>query len=179
MNESGLDARREFARAHNYYDFARAALGTLALLVAFGGGGEGPLGHLAGTQARDPLLVQAAILGVAVLVQTISWPRGRMTLAAPVFFLAGATIAFHLPVAGVCAFAMAWIMSPVVPNAQGFLVVQTVVLCVLGAVLHGLNLATMISVGLCFLPVFLSLLARRPLLVLSRHALNGRSGVQA
>lgn len=173
-----LILKREFTKARNYFDLLRAALAGLGL--AGGYGFDGAIRVKAG--AENPTLVvalQVTILAIGLLTQLLRWERGRLALAAPVFYVAGVTIGFCSPIAGICAFAIAWALTTVIANAQGFLTVEAIVLAGVGYVTDGLTLQLLAAVGLCFLPVVLSLLAKRPLTVFARRASSSASSAHA
>lgn len=174
LNGSTLAVKREFAKARNYFDFFRAAISSAAIVGAFGFDPVIDVAPGAAHGARNLLLVQLAVLFGGVLLQTVRWERGRIGLAAPVFYLAGMTIALQTPIPGVCAFALAWMLTPIVPNAQGFLTLASMAFVGVAIPLGGITLFTIVGAALLFLPVLLSLLARRPLVVFSRRA--GTSG---
>jgi hypothetical protein len=159
----------EFTKFRNYLDWFRTAVGT-ALLV-----GTSSLPPILGSaralrwSEREVLGLRAAILAGGLLIQVVRWERHRFALAAPTFYLGGVLCGLPMPVAGLCAFAVAWALVPVVPHSQGFLTVLAVVYAAVGLFLVGLNPLVVLGAALCFLPVLLSLLCRRPLMVFSRR----------
>ena len=173
-----LTFRREFANARNFFDLFRGFVGAVAL---FGGLGmdaalaAGPDATRA--DAHRVLGIRVAILFVGLLLQTLRYERKRLSLAAPVFYIAGITAVVATPLAGLSAFAIAWAVSPIAPNVQGFLCVEAFVLGLLGVWLNGIGLSTILGCVLCFTPVLLSLLTRRPLIVFSRRNASRRSDV--
>ncbi|HVU33263.1 MAG TPA: hypothetical protein VHE61_07500 [Opitutaceae bacterium] len=166
---SSLSFGREFRRSRNYYDLLRSAAGTLVLL---GGWGMQGAVRVASAAARPSqvLAVEAGVLMIGVLLQTVRFERHRFSLAAPVFYLGGVGMITTTPWAGVCAFVIAWALSPIVPNAQGFLSILALGDGAFGVLFRGLGMWPLLAVTLCFLPVLLSLLARRPLMVFSHRA---------
>lgn len=166
-----LAFRRELTNARNYFDLVRGFVGALALL-----GGLGVEPALAAgvgaphSVAMQVLELRVAVLFIGLLVQTVRYERSRFSLAAPVFYVAGVTTILSGPTAGLSAFAIAWAVSGIVPNAQGFLSVQAFVLGLFGVWLNGIVIPTILGVVFCFTPVLLSMLLRRPLVVFSRRS---------
>jgi hypothetical protein len=167
-----LSAGHEFVKPRNYIDLARGAAGTLALA---GGYGIAPAFQVPDGGGISPLLVLLAVIVVAVAAQTIRRERRGLSLNAPVFFVAGVMLALPPALPGLCAFALAWALVPIMPNTQGFMSVQTVVFVALAIFLAGLAPLTIAAAVGCFLPVFLSLTLRRPLMILSPRARSSRS----
>lgn len=169
LDGSSVSARREFAKPRNYYDLFRAAAGTLALVGGFGVDAalrNDP--HAAHSHATQILGLQAAILLVAVLLQTVRFER-RLSLSAPLFFVSGVLIMTCLPWAAVCGFVIAWLLTPIAPNVGGFLMIQAIVILPLQYALAGVVPIALFAVALSLLPVLLSLLTRRPLTVFTRR----------
>lgn len=170
-----LHFRREFAHGRNYIDFGRAAAG--ALLID-GGLGVEPCMRLAADAAPDAatqlLALQVAIFAIGVLIQTVRVERGRLSFYPPIFYLAGLTVGLCDLRSAAFAFALIWAVNVVLGNAQAFLTVYALLILVFGFFFaqHG-RAAVVIAGGLCFTPVILSLLSRRPLAVMSRKAVHG------
>lgn len=178
LNTESLSFGREFTKARNYYDFMRAFAGALVLV-----GGSGPLASLqpalgASTDVTTMVLVvQAAVLLIGVLAQTLRYERGRWSLTAPVFYLAGLLLILCTPWPGLCGFVMAWLLCGVVPNAQGFLSIQAIVSAIVAFALYGLNMLAVLGFVLSVLPILLGLMMNRPLIVFSRRSMNADRGV--
>ena len=170
-----LTFRLEFAKPRNYLDFFRAAAGTMALVGSNGiTPAVGVLPDAAGAQ-HQVLLVHIVILLIGVLAQTLRREHRRLSLAAPIFYVAGLTLGLAVPIAALSAFMVAWALVPVVPYTQGFLIVQAIVFGAIGTFLGGVNLLTLAGVAVGLVPVLLSLLSRRPLLIYSRRPAGVRS----
>lgn len=165
---TSLGFRREFSKARNYVDLARGWLGGLAIL---GGNGFDAAVRLASSappaMAHRVLAAQSAVLLLAVLIQTVRFERRRLSLSAPVFFIAGVSFATLTPFAGLCGFVIAWALNPVAPSAQAFLVVEAIIAAAAAYVLNGFTLLVPVGFALTFCPVLLSLLTRRSLVVFS------------
>ncbi len=175
-----LAFRREGLKPRNYFDLLRAASGTWTLVGGYGIEAALRAAPLAAPATVSRVqLIQAVILLIAVVLQTARWERGRLALTAPVFYLAGVTILLCTPLAGMCGFVIAWVLSPVFPNAQAFLSVQAFVAGLLAILLNGLVPFALLGFGLCVLPIVLSLLTRRPLVVFARRGAASTRDVNA
>lgn len=169
---------REFRRFRNYIDLFRAGAGAVLL--------TGELGVVACLAAepdaprmlvRGVIVLRAVILLAAVLIQTVRWEHGRLTFYPPVFFLSGISLALCGPWAALFAFILIWAISPAFPNAQLFLTVYAVLLFVFGHAQGGLrDFSSDYAAFLAFAPVLLSLLAKKPLIVLARKGTHGAHG---
>jgi hypothetical protein len=160
----------EFMKVRNYVDLLRAGVATIALV---GSNGVPAAVTLAPGETQGATLVlgiRAAILLIAVLIQTVRWNHGRLALAAPVFFIGGLAAGVQEPLAGLGAFAIAWALVPVFPFAPSFLAVLGAVFAALNTFLVGVNLLVLATTAIFLVPVLVSLLARKPLLVYSRRS---------
>jgi hypothetical protein len=167
--------RAEFSKLRNYLDLLRSAVGS----SAFAGG----FGFEACIQAPDtgsrtaPYLViglRAAVLLVGVLVQTTRIERKRVTFFPPIFYLAGLSLGLCDPRAAGFAFIFMWALNPMFGNAQGLLTGYALSLAGFGFLFRAPAYWTSgYAAALVFLPVLLSLLAQRPLIVLSRKPARG------
>lgn len=173
---SSLSFRREFRKLRNYLDWLRAAAASVALAGGFGVPAAVMATEIA-PRKMQVLALQVGAAAIGLLIQVIRLERRRISLAAPAFYLAGVVTGFCGPWAGICSFAVAWAASPIVPNAQGFLTIQAVAAVAFGYVFHGVDLLLLSGGALCFAPVLLSLLARRPLIVFSRRSSGETRGV--
>lgn len=173
---TSLSFRREFAKVRNYCDLLRAAAGSVALI---GGFGIDPALRLQGGTAGRATLVELCILAIGVVVQTVRYQRGRVTLTAPVFYVTGLAVALCTPWAALSGFVLAWALSPVVPGVSAFLAVQAVITAACGVLLEGLTAYSVAGPLLCILPVLLSLLTRQRLLVLSRRSVDSTRSAAA
>lgn len=177
---TSLEFRREFIKARNYFDLGRAVIGGFVLV-----GGDfvepalRPVLSPPSGAGIQMLAIQAVILFVGALAQTVRYEQERLSLTAPVFYLAGLSMALCSPWAGLSGFAIAWVMTAAVPSAQSFLTVQALVIAVTVFVLDNLALLPLLGAGLCFFPVLLSLLTRRPLVVFSRRSMSSTRDVNA
>lgn len=166
---------REFAKARNYLDLLRGAAGAVAIVGGFAIQGAIRASEAAGRHdARSAVAAQIGILLVAVIIQMTRFERGRLSFYAPVFFLAGLSVALCGPWAALFAFILVWAMNPLFGNGEAFLIFYAAVLVAYGLFLHEAQRLFPITAGLlCFLPALMSLLLRRPLVVFTRKAPSG------
>lgn len=166
---------QEFKKPRNYLDLLRGAAGAVAILGGFAINGAIRVVEAAGRQdARNVLLMQLGIFLVAVVVQMTRFERQRLSFYAPVFFLAGLSVALCGPWAALFAFILVWAMNPLFGNGEAFLIVYAAVLVAYGLFMHEAQRLFPITAGLlCFLPALMSLLLRRPLVVFTRKAPSG------
>lgn len=166
-----LSLRRELFRGRNHLDFLRAFVGTAVLLR--GWGMEAAVRAESGSPGAGEraFLVHAAMLMIAVVIQTCRVERGRLTMSAPVFFFGGISVALCDPRAGLFAFVAIWAVNPMLPNGQAFLAMYAVFVGAFAMLFRSESmLVTILAVALPLMPVVVSLLLRRPLVVFSRKA---------
>lgn len=173
-----VSGRREFRRLRNYIDLLRAGGGGALLMGEFGLvaaiAAESGASSLA---ARAVVGVRALIFVIGLLVQTLRWEHGRVTFYPPVFYIAGVSVALCSPWAALFAFILIWTVSGSLPNAQGFLALYAGLILLFGHLLLGLrDLSTDFAALLCFLPVLLSWMSNKPLVVLTRKGTHGAAG---
>lgn len=168
---------REFAKPRNYLDLLRGAAGAVAIVGGFAIEGAIRAGAVAGRgDSRNVLAAHLGILLVSVLIQTTRFERGRVSFYAPVFFLAGLSVALCGPWAALFAFILVWAMNPMFGNGEAFLIFYAAVLVAYGVFLHEAQRVYPVAAGVfCFLPALLSMLLRRPLVVFTRKAPSGAS----
>jgi hypothetical protein len=168
----------EIRKLRNFIDLFRAMLGAVcivgglriesALLLSDGA---------PGSQVKALIAVKGLILLVGLLVQTIRYERSRLTFYPPIFYLAGLSVPLCEPAAAGFAFVAVWALNPAFGSAQAFLTVYAALMVAFGQYFAGLGDKTAIFAGLlCFLPVLLSLLANRPLIIMARKAQHHRTG---
>ena len=150
----------EFKKFRNYLDLARAAGGSVAIW-----GGFGYSAAVAGGGFKG-LLVKAVIMLVGVAIQATRLSGGRFPFFPPIFYLAGILLGICGWEVAVFAFILTWAMHSMVGNASWFLTLNAAIVYGFGAFFHGMfSLTVILAAGLVFLPVLLSLLANRPLLI--------------
>jgi len=160
----------EFYKFRNYVDLLRAGAGSLAL---FGGLGiTSCLGVAEGAPRNIGYAViglSALILLIGLLVQTVCFENNHLTFYPPIFYLAGLTVGLSGYRAAVFAFALIWAINGAFGSALGFLSIYAVLVVGFGFAFNGgFSLLSPLAGFLCFLPGLLSMLANRPLVVLSR-----------
>lgn len=168
--DSSVSFRTEFSKLRNYIDLFRAALGSVALL----GGVEGiaPAVQAAGGAPMATVrLVQYGpllILVIAVLIQSFRFEQ-RRGMFAPIFFLSGLSFGLcGVPVAGF-ALILIWSINLVLPNPATFLATYALLLVAFTTLFLGTkDKVPFAPAFLCFLPVLLSLLLGRPLVLFSK-----------
>lgn len=166
---------REFAKPRNYLDLLRAAAGAVAILGGFSIQGAIHLGEAATrNDARTVLAAQLGVLLVSIVIQMTRYERRHLSFYAPIFFLAGLSVALCGPWAALFAFILVWAVTPMFGSGEAFLIFYAAVLVAYGLFLHEAQRLYPLSAGLfCFLPALMSLLLRRPLVIFTRKAPSG------
>jgi hypothetical protein len=165
-----INFRTEFTKFRNYIDLLRGMAGSLVL---FGGLGILPAIAPPSGASRTVILqvlgVRAVILLVGLLVQTMRYRHRKITFYPPIFYLAGLSVGLCDVRGAAFAFLLIWAINAALPNAQAFLSIYALLLVVFGHFFawRG-DLQAAYAGVLCFLPVLLSLLAKRPLLIFAR-----------
>jgi hypothetical protein len=167
--------RTEFGKFRNYLDLLRGAAGSLVMM---GGMGIPPSIDVAEGAPRIAAYQVAGLAGgillIGLLVQAVRYEKNRFSFYPPIFYLAGLSVGLTDIRGATFAFALIWTINPALPNAQAFLSVYALLMTLFG---HFFTRSTDISAiyagVLCFLPVLLSLLANRPLMVFTRKGSRG------
>ncbi len=161
----------EAKKPRNYVDLLRGAAGSVALIGGF------ELQASVSAPANAPVLLNYEVLGLqlavllaGLLIQTVRYERGRLLFFAPIFFLCGMSIGLCGWKVALFAFALIWAVNPMLKNPQGFLTIYAFTLAVFGVLFRGVGdkLSIVIAV-FSFLPVLLSLMAQRPLVLFTRR----------
>jgi hypothetical protein len=164
--------RVEISKFRNHVDLLRGGAGSLVL--AGGMGLPAAISAAAGASSRatwQAMGVRAFVLMVGLLIQTVRREKGRLSFYPPIFYLAGISIGLCDVRGAAFAFVLIWAINAGLPNAQAFLTVYAVLMVVFGHFFAGRgDIAAVYAGVLCFMPVLLSLLAKRPLTVLTRKA---------
>jgi hypothetical protein len=160
----------EFSKLRNYVDALRTAAGSVALL---GGFDLDPcidvVPDATGMLREEVLGLKLAILLVGLLIQTVRYERQRLLFFAPIFYLFGLTVGLCEFRTAAFSFALIWAVNPMLQNPGVFLSVYALIVGGFGAFFIGATSQVVIAaVLLCFLPVLLSLLAQRPLVLFTR-----------
>jgi hypothetical protein len=160
----------EFLKFRNYVDLLRAGVGSLVFVGGIGI--PASLTVAAGAtkmQEHEVVAIRAAILLVGLLLQTLRYEKRRLSFFPPIFYLAGLSIGLCDIRGAAFAFALIWAFNAALPHAPAFLTVYALLLIVFGHLFSGQGDLSVVYAGvLCFLPVLLSLLAKRPLTVMTR-----------
>ena len=173
MREPGdpsVGFRTEFGKSRNYIDFLRAGLASVALI----GGMPGIDAAITASAEADPatarlvLGLQLLILLIGVLIQAFRF-EARVTLFPPIFYLTGLSLGLCGPTVALFAFLLVWTINMALPNPTMFLFIYSLLLAGFTALFRGLQSPVpYVMSALCFLPAFISLLIRRPLVLFSK-----------
>lgn len=171
--DSRLRFSVEFSKFRNYVDMLRAAAGSLAFIGVRGEFGFPacltPEYGSAHSSKYAVIAIRSTILLVGLLIQTARREKGKITFYPPVFYLAGLMFGLADPWSALFSFILIWAVNAIFSDAQGFLSVYALFIVSFGHLFaHGTDLSVIFAGVLCFLPVLLSLLAKRPLVVFSR-----------
>lgn len=169
----------EFGKFRNYIDLLRAGAGSLML---WGGLGIPAAFALAAGSSRNEALkfmaLRALLLLIGVLIQSIRYEKKHLSFYPPIFYLAGVSVALCDPRGAAFAFVLIWAINSALPNARAFLSAYAVLIVAFGLFFsRRMNLSVVYAGVLCFLPVLLSLLANRQLMVFTRKA--ARTGARS
>lgn len=165
-----VNPRVEFAKFRNYVDLLRGLAGGMAI---WGGWKIAPAIELAAGATRSEgrllLLLRCAIVVIGVVIQAVRYERVRLSFFPPIFYLGGLSAGIGDDHAALFAFAMIWAVNPGLANAQAFLCVYAIFLYGFGALFMSFrSVPVTLMAVLAFLPVLLSLMARRPLMIFTR-----------
>src|ERR1019366_7561688 len=106
---------------------------------------------------------------VGLLIQTVRYERHRLLFFAPIFFLFGLSIGLCGVETAGFAFVLIWAVNPMLKNPQSFLSVYALLVGGFGwFFLDSENAPPIAALVFCFLPVLLSMLAQRPLVLFTR-----------
>lgn len=167
VRDDTLKLRQEFGKSRNWVDFARAATGGLVVLLSALQPEEDGKGSL---QVR---LLQIAVLLIAVLIQMIRMRHGRVSLAAPVFFLMGLCFVLIGWQSAIFACVSTWAFARVLPGPGWFLLVLAVLQAVFGLLFKTAPVTLIAcSVFLTMLPLLSSGMFKRPLVPVKKRQRN-------
>lgn len=173
-----VSPKKEFAKLRNYFDLLRAAAGGLAIIGGYGI--QSSLQPAGANAAVHPLLVsslQYGILLIGVLIQLIRYERRHVSFYAPIFFIAGLSVSLCVGWAALFAFILIWGLNPMFNGPQAFLSMYAFVQLGLGLLFRAAGVELpIVAFVLSFLPVLISLLARRPLVIMTRKASAASGG---
>lgn len=172
---------REFTKPRNYIDLARGALGCLILLGGFPGFDPAINAPADATVSVQNLAFCLAmlVLIIGVLVQSFRF-EARVTMFPPIWYLAGLTFGMPGLKAAAFAFGLIWTVNLVLPNPTAFLTVYALLIAIFGALFAGIaNSEVYFMAGMIFLPVLISLLAHRRLVLFNKRVKSGRGTAAA
>lgn len=167
MGDNSVRLREEIAKKRNYLDLLRSGVGSWCVthacfVVAPAAGG-------ASQEAMPVFALQAAIFTVAVVIQTLQWDEG-ISLFAPIFFLQGLTVGVAGYEAAIFAGVLIWAINSVLPNPATFLFIFAIEIPVFSYFYESFALHDLLAVFLIMIPVVLSwLLGKRLLLGMKRR----------
>lgn len=168
--DPAVSFRTEFGKIRNYIDLLRGAAGSLSIL-----GGMGVESCI--TLPSEPTKVlkgehfalEIAILIIGLVIQAVRNERGRYLFFPPIFFVAGLTLGLCGDKAAGFAFVMIWAVNPMLKNPSMFLTVYALLVGLFGLFFNGVEkYYWVVAMFLVFLPVLLSAMAQRPLVMLAR-----------
>lgn len=171
--EVRLTAAGEFSKLRNYIDFLRALAGGLLIvgqseweILAAIRHEAAPVDATVVTAGTGLDYLRMALLLVGVVIQFLRF-EGRLTFYAPIFYLGGLGFALCGVNAGLFAFVVCWTLNTAAPMLPGgFLSMYALLIFMLGLLLRGLGDSYVLFMGaVSFLPVLVSLLARRSLAI--------------
>jgi hypothetical protein len=171
-----VSIRDEFRKLRNYFDLLRGAAGSVAVM----GGLDvdaclGVAANAPHTVELEVLVVKLLILLVGLLIQTLRFEKQRLVCFAPIFFLCGITIGLCGLKPALFAFALIWAVNPMVGGPQSFLFVYALLIFAFGRLFGELSsLLTVVAFIFCFLPVLVSLLSQRPLVLFTRKSVRAQ-----
>lgn len=165
----------EFTKLRNYVDFLRAAVGGLAIMggaMLLGDETSLPSSILAAPDAplataNAVLWLRLSILLVGVIIHSLRF-EGRVTLFPPIFYLSGLVLGLCGLYAMLFAIVLIWTVNLALRSPMSFLSFYALLVGVFGCLFQGLRPEPLFAMGLVFLPVLLSLLMRRPLVLFAK-----------
>lgn len=163
----------EFAKFRNYVDLLRAAAGSVAFIGFPGKFGFPPCLTIEEGAPRTTIYamiaIRSLILLLGLLIQTARREKGKITFYPPIFYIAGLTLGLADPWSALFSFVLIWAINAVFGGAQGFLTIYAILIVGFGHLFARQGDLSVAYAGiLCFLPVLLSLMMNRPLVVFSR-----------
>jgi len=166
--------RDEFVKPRNYVDVLRGAAGSMAVMGGMGIEACISVANGAGRGAGvEVLVVKLLILLAGLLIQTMRFEKHHFVFFAPIFFLWGISIGLCGVKGAMFAFAMTWAVNPMLRSPQAFLSVYALLMMAFGSLFLGFgNKLPIVALIYCFLPVLLSLLAQRPLVLFTRKSVR-------
>lgn len=172
--ESGdptVSFRAEFFKLRNFVDLFRAALAALSLLGSGAMSIDPSIELRPGSDHKTAItlmVIQYSLLLVGMLLQMMRFERGRFSFYPPIFYIAGLSVALSGHYAALFAFILIWTINVMMKSATAFLTIYSFLLLGFGYLLAPNQNQAIFAAGLCFLPVLLSLMSKRRLVMYSR-----------
>lgn len=164
--------REEWGKFRNYVDLMRGALGSVALVGWLPGVTPAilPAGDAPTTTVQLVFWIVIAVLVLGVLIQSLRF-EVRISVYAPIFYITGISLGACGPTVSLFAFALLWTINMALPNPTALLSVYALLVAAFTGLFEGLDRPlAFVMAGLCFLPVLVSLLIRRPLVVMTKKS---------
>jgi hypothetical protein len=170
MGDPAVVFRDEFSKLRNYIDLLRGAVGSVVIVgseytascFSLSAGSSAETGRLL-------IFLKGAIILGSMFVQLFRYER-RLTLFAPIFFVGGLTFGLCGFMAAALAFVLIWALNLGLPGPAAFLGVYSVLIVPFGILFDGPNnLFVIVGFLALFLPVLISLLWKRPLMLFNRR----------
>lgn len=170
-----VNPRVELTKFRNYVDLVRAVAGSVLIWGGFGWAAALGVAEDAPRSAgMQVLAIKCGIMTVGLVLQALRYEKVRISFFPPIFFLAGMSAVLCGYKAALFAFAMMWAVNAGLGNAQAFLAVYAILLAVFGGLFAGFtNLRVLLASFLALLPVLLSLMSNRPLMIFTRRGSRG------
>ncbi len=167
--DNGIYFRVEFAKFRNYVDFFRAAIGGLAVTGGIMGVQSALLApeDASGWHFAMVRYMRIAILLIGVLIQSFRFEK-RAAMFPPIFYISGLTFGVCGLYVALFAIIMTWAINTTLPGPTAFLTLYAATIGIFGYFLTDDLEQIIVSVGLVFSPVLLSLLAKRRLVHFSK-----------
>ena len=165
----------EFSKPRNFIDFLRALTGGLLIVGSSEWAVEAVIQYDAGRVVQENAVdgiayLRMALLLVGVLIQFIRY-EGKFSFYAPLFYIGGLGFVLCGFNAGLFAFLIGWTINTAAPlSPAGFLSLYALLIFMLGLLFRGVHDGYVLFAGVVsFLPVLVSLLARRSLAIFTKR----------
>jgi hypothetical protein len=170
-----VNPRVELTKFRNYVDLVRAAAGSLLIWGGFGWAAAlGVAADAPRSAGMQVLAIKCGIMTVGLVLQALRYEKIRISFFPPIFFLAGLSVGVCGYKAAAFAFLAVWALNTGPGNAQAFMSVYAIVLILFGGLFGGFMRPQVYLPGvLALLPVLLSLMSNRPLMIFTRKGSRG------
>ncbi len=170
MGDPAVVFRDEFSKLRNYVDLLRGAVGSVVIIgSAYTESCFTLEANASGDSVRLLIILKAAIVLGSMFVQLIRYER-RLTLFAPIFFVSGLTFGLCGVAGAALAFVLIWALNLGLPGPAAFMGTHAVLIVPFGVLFDGPGRVFVVTGFLAlFLPVLISLLAKKPLMLFNRR----------